>query len=69
MPPGEIAAAFAAGVLVGSIAPTYYAAERLRGTGRALLGRLPYRPPPGQDEEEAMQEAAEEAGAKGPRDN
>jgi len=55
-----LAVVFAVGVLAGSLAPTYYAAERLRGAGRAFLGRLPYRPPPGTDREEAMEKAAAE---------
>lgn len=45
--------AFAAGATV----PAYYAEERLRGFGRKLASRLPYEPPPGMSEEEAMREA------------
>lgn len=51
--------AFALGAIAGSLAPTYYASERLRGFGRALLSRLPYQPPPGQEREEALQEAVD----------
>lgn len=53
--------AFAVGVLAGALAPTYYAAERLRGLGRWMLAKAPYQPPPGQREEEAMEQAAQEA--------
>lgn len=42
----------------GAACPTYYAQERFRGFGRALVDRLPYRPPPGMEEAEALQEAA-----------
>jgi len=45
--------AFAAGATV----PAYYAEERLRGFGRKLASRLPYEPPPGMSEKEAMREA------------
>ena len=48
------AALIALGVLAGALAPTYYAAERLRGFGRAMVSRLPYEPPPGRDPEAAM---------------
>jgi len=50
--------------LAGATAPTYYAQERMRGFGRWMLGRLPYESPPGQSEEEALQEA--QAAADGP---
>ena len=56
-------AAFAA-VLIAYIAGTFtpgkYAGERLQGFGRAVAAKLPYRPPPGQDESEAMQDATDE---------
>jgi len=45
----------------GAACPAYYARERLRGFGRAIFDRLPYRPPPGLDEEQALREAAEDA--------
>jgi hypothetical protein len=49
--------------LSGAACPTYYAQERLRGAGRFVLAKmLPYRPPPGQDEQAAMIEATEPAG-------
>jgi hypothetical protein len=47
--------------LAGSTVPTYYAQERLRGFGRAVADRLPYRAPAGMDEQEAMQAATEHA--------
>lgn len=47
--------------LVGATAPTYYAQERLRGFGRAMLDRLPYSPPPGMQKEAAMKAAMESA--------
>jgi hypothetical protein len=47
--------------LAGATAPTYYAQERLRGFGRAVSSRLPYRPPAGLDESEAMEAATEAA--------
>lgn len=52
---------FILGVLIGGTAPTYYATERLRGFGRAMFEKLPYKPPPGMDEDEALEEAADEA--------
>jgi len=51
---------FVTGVLVGSLAPTYYAAERMRGFGRAMFEKLPYKAPPGMEEEEALVEATGE---------
>lgn len=50
---------FVFGVLVGSLAPTYYAGERMRGFGRAMFQKLPYKPPPGRDAEEALIEATD----------
>lgn len=47
--------------LAGATAPTYYAQERLRGFGRAMASRLPYQPPPGTEEQEAMKQATDEA--------
>jgi len=50
---------FVLGVLVGSLAPTYYATERMRGFGRAMFRKLPYKPPPGMEREEALRAATE----------
>lgn len=51
---------FVFGLLVGSLAPTYYAGEKLRGFGRAMMDKLPYKPPPGKETEEALLQATEE---------
>ncbi len=55
--------AFCIGVIAGSLVPTYYAQERLRGFGRKLMGRLPYEPPPGMEREAAMRAAVEDVDA------
>ena len=55
--------AFAIGVVAGSLAPTYFAQERLRGFGRTLFARMPYQPPPGLDREQAMRAAVEDVDA------
>lgn len=47
--------------LAGAACPVYYAEERLRGFGRVMLSRLPYAPPPGMEESEAMETAARAA--------
>lgn len=47
--------------LAGALVPAYYAQERFRGFGRSMVDRLPYRPPPGMNEEEALQSAVESA--------
>lgn len=44
----------------GATAPTYYAQERMRGFGRSIANRIPYTPPPGMSEQQAL-EAAQEA--------
>lgn len=62
---GPYALTLLVGLIGGSLAPTYYAAERLRGAGRAVVARIPYRPPPGVDEQEAMQQAASADAAPG----
>lgn len=43
--------------VAGLVTPWYYAQERIRGFGRALASRIPYRPPPGKHKDDAMQEA------------
>lgn len=48
---------FVAGALVGSMVPTYYAAERLRGFGRFVMKKVPYEPPPGKEKGEALEDA------------
>lgn len=52
---------FILGILTGALAPTYYATERLRGFGRWAFSKLPYDPPPGLTESEAMKAANKEA--------
>lgn len=44
----------------GAACPVYYYQERFRGFGRAMVDRLPYKSPPGRDEDEAMQEAVDD---------
>jgi len=56
--------AFAVGIFIGSLAPTYYSQERLRGFGRAMMAKLPYQPPPGMQPEEAMMAAVEDVDAE-----
>jgi len=63
MPPPETAIYLAVAVtcfLAGACAPVYYSMERFRGFGRAMMTKLPYRPPPGKQTEEAMVEATSE---------
>lgn len=43
--------------LAGMAVPTYYGIERLNGFGRAMAAKLPYKPPPGLDEEQALRRA------------
>lgn len=46
-------------LLAGMTVPTRYGIERVEGFGRCVASKLPYRPPPGKDAEQAMQEAVE----------
>jgi hypothetical protein len=46
--------------IAGLALPFRFALERLRGFGRWFVSKLPYRPPPGQDEQDALEEATEE---------
>ncbi len=60
--PTTLLATILVSFLAGSLCPTYYAQERLRGFGRAMFAAIPaYRPPPGMDEQQAMQAALESA--------
>lgn len=61
---GPYALAFAVGLIAGAALPFHYAMERFRGFGRVAVDRLPYRPPPGRDEERALIEATESDGAE-----
>ncbi|QKY18383.1 hypothetical protein Hrr1229_005710 [Halorubrum sp. CBA1229] len=53
----------AAAVLIAYIAGTFtpggYAGERLQGFGRVVASKLPYKPPPGMEETEALEAASE----------
>jgi hypothetical protein len=60
LPPEWIAAVVLA-YIVGTATPVYYAQERLRGFGRAMVDRLPYKPPPGMEKQQALEAAAESA--------
>ena len=53
-------AAIVVAYVAGTFTPDKYASERLRGFGRAVASKLPYRPPPGMDETEALQEATDD---------
>ncbi|MUW13929.1 hypothetical protein GJ633_04075 [Halorubrum sp. CBA1125] len=48
--------------LAGAMTPVYYAQERMRGFGRAMASRLPYEPPPGVEEGQALEAATDESG-------
>jgi hypothetical protein len=58
LPSSEAVAAVVLAYLAGAASPTYYAMERMRGFGRAVADKLPYRPPAGMKEEEALAMAA-----------
>lgn len=58
--PPETLALVVTAFLAGACAPVYYSMERFRGFGRAMMSKLPYRPPPGKDTETAMAEATDE---------
>jgi len=57
-PTAELAIAFLFGLLAGLSIPTGYGLERLAGFGRELLSKIPYRAPPGMDEDEALRRTA-----------
>lgn len=46
--------------LAGAVTPWYYMQERLRGMGRWFAQKLPYAPPPGEEEGEAMEVAVKQ---------
>jgi hypothetical protein len=50
------------GFLAGVAVPTHYGLERLAGLGRWIAAKLPYRPPPGQTQTEALREASKKDG-------
>lgn len=47
--------------VAGATVPSYYFIEQMQGFGRAVAARIPYLPPPGKTEEEALQDAQEAA--------
>ena len=51
--------------MAGMAVPTRFGIERLEGVGRAGASKLPYQPPPGQDEGQAMADAVDEGGGDG----
>jgi len=60
---GAVLLAFIGGMSV----PTRYGMERVEGFGRLVASKLPYKAPPGTDEQEAMAEAVDgdQAGGDG----
>ena len=61
LPPveGATVALVVVAFLAGMTVPTGFGIERLNGFGRAVFSKLPYQPPPGMQEEEAMARAVE----------
>ncbi|WP_336001459.1 hypothetical protein [Halorientalis halophila] len=57
LPSPEMVAVALLFFLAGMTVPTRYGIERLEGFGRIMAAKLPYKAPPGQDAETAMQEA------------
>ena len=64
-PQTEVLATAVLAFLAGAATPTYFAMERLRGFGRWFALKFPYEPPPGKDEGQAMEDAADEEGGEG----
>jgi hypothetical protein len=54
LPSGEIVALVVLALLAGMAVPTAYGIERLQGFGRAVVSKVPYRPPPGMEKKEAL---------------
>jgi len=52
-------------LLAGMVIPLGYGMERLGGFARWVVSFLPYRPPPGQSEEQALQAAVEDGDSPG----
>lgn len=61
-PVSDFVIAYVLGILTAIWVPTRYAMERLEGFGRWGMQKIPYEPPPGKSEEEAMEETDEETG-------
>lgn len=58
--PLAVAIIYLAGFVSGMWIPARYGVERLEGFGRWTMKKfVPYKPPPGKSEEEAMEEAEE----------
>jgi hypothetical protein len=55
---GIVLVAFLGGMAV----PTRYGMERVEGFGRLVASKLPYKSPPGTDEQQAMTEAVDGEG-------
>ena len=53
------AAAVLVAYMAGAATPGGYAMERINGFGRVVASKLPYRPPPGMDQTEALEAASE----------
>lgn len=66
---GPVVLAFTAGLFAGGAVPVYYFEERARGFGRAMVSRLPYEPPPGMDQEQALHAASTAADDHGEPDH
>ena len=49
--------------LAGMAVPTRYGLERFAGFGRWFASKLPYKPRPGKNEDDAMKEAVDEGGS------
>jgi hypothetical protein len=64
IPTIETLAAVVVAFLAGASCPVYYANERFRGFGRAMMSKLPYEPPPGQDEQQALEDAVDDDAAR-----
>jgi len=52
-------------LLAGIAVPTRYGLERIEGFGRSIASKLPYSPPPGMEEQEAMERAVRGRGSTG----
>ncbi|WP_256402414.1 hypothetical protein [Halorubrum salinum] len=54
-----VAAAVLIAYMAGAATPGGYAMERINGFGRVVASKLPYQPPPGMEETEALEAASE----------
>ncbi|QLG29460.1 hypothetical protein HUG10_09180 [Halorarum halophilum] len=67
--PAEWVAVVVLAFTAGMCVPFRYGIERLRGFGRVVIGKLPYAPPPGKEEGEAMEAATEGDHGSGSEDH